>query len=141
MEEKNVNNRAVLIDADDIITTSIGFDQYEESRNVELDAQNLSGIGRFLNVTATIKRVCPNKRIAVGMTLYETTGGGRIAKGYKTFVASHSESCCADIKFNNIRFILPEEIAETTDPMTTCRGRTFEMDCVAHYVDVNCSEC
>ncbi len=141
MEENNVNNRAVLIDANDTATSSVEFDGCEECKNVVIDGHHLCGLGRFLNVSATVRRVCPNKRIAVGVTLYETTGGGRVAKGYRTFVASHSENCCADITMNNLRFVLPEEIAETNDTTTTCCRRTFETDCVAHYVDVDCPEC
>ena len=104
---------------------------------MELDAQKLSGIGRYLELSVTIRSVCPNKRIAVGLALYEKIGScNKVLKGHKAFVASHSERCCSDITLNNIHFILPEEIAETCDTSSLCHKRNFELEFTSHYIDM-----
>lgn len=136
MSENKVKTQAVVVDANDHSTTQIGYDRCEISKNIELDASELSGIGRYLTVCATVKNVCPDKRIAIGMALYEKAGDGRVLKGHKSFVASHSENCCADITLNNVHFILPEEIAETCDTDSQCHERNFELDFASHYVDM-----
>lgn len=142
MDEENkdkkscIKPQSVVFDANDYTTSNVNIDRCEINQSMELDAQNLSGIGRYLNLSATVKNVCPNKRIAIGMALYETTGGCRVLKGHKSFVASHSERCCTDITLNNIHFVLPEEIAEVEDTSHLCHRRNFEMEFTSHYVDM-----
>lgn len=135
-DENTVRLQGVVLDANDYTSTDIDFARCEMNRDVELDAQHLSGIGRYLNLSATVKKVCPCKRIAVGMALYEKAGNCRILKGHKSFVASHSEHCCADITLNNIHFVLPEEIAETEDTSSLCHERKFELEFTSHYIDM-----
>lgn len=135
MDENNVKIQAVQINADDTTTTPIFYDNCEQSKTFTLDSQHISGLGRFLNFSVTIKRVCPNKRVAVGLLLYETTGGCRIMKGHKAYAVSHNEHCCADIRLNNVKFVMPEELADTNDNESVCPRRSFEMEFVAHYVN------
>lgn len=140
MEDKAVVLQSVNFDVQDSTTTSFNYEKCEDCKTITLDAQQLSGNGRFLNLNTTVKNVCPNKRIAIGLALYETTSGVRVIKGHKTFVASHSESCFTDIILTNIHFILPEEIAETCDTTNICKERTFELDMASHYIDLLCTE-
>lgn len=127
----------VVIDVNDTVSHNIDFDYCENNKNVVLDSQNLSSIGRFLSVTTTIKKVCPNKQMAIGLRLYETTGGGKIIKGHKMFAIQHNRDCCADITLSNIHFVLPEEIAETVDKSNICSRRMFELETTSHYIDLN----
>ena len=46
----------VVIDVNDTVSHNIDFDYCENNKNVVLDSQNLSSIGRFLSVTTTIKK-------------------------------------------------------------------------------------
>lgn len=46
----------VVIDVNDMVSHNIDFDYCENNKNVVLDSQNLSSIGRFLSVTTTIKK-------------------------------------------------------------------------------------
>ena len=115
MEDNNVKVQAVLIDANDTTTTPIFYDNCEESKTLTLDSQHISGLGRFLNFSVTIKKVCPNKRVAVGLL--------------------YNEHCCADIRLNNVKFVMPEELADTNDNESVCPRRSFEMEFVAHYVN------
>lgn len=45
--EQNVNP-SILIDVNDTATHCISYNRCENNKNVVLEAQNLSGIGRFL---------------------------------------------------------------------------------------------
>ena len=126
----------MLVDVNDTATHGVCYDRCENNKNVILAAQNLSSIGRFLTVSTTVKNVCPNKQIAIGLQLYETTSGDRVIKGHKTFAIKHSENCCADITLSNIHFVLPEEIAETSDTSNKCSRRTFDLETTSHYIDL-----
>ena len=124
------------IDVKDTTTHNICFERCENNKSVVLESQNLSSVGRFIMVNATVKDVCPNKQIAVGLKLYETTSGNKIIKGHKTFALKHTQSNCCDITLSNIHFVLPEEIAETCDKSNICNRRTFELETTSHYVDL-----
>lgn len=130
-------NPSILIDVNDMVSHNIDFDCCENNKNVVLDSQNLSSIGRFLSVTTTIKKLCPNKQIAIGLRLYETTSGSKVIKGHKMFAVQHDRDCCTDITLSNIHFVLPEEIAETCDKSNICSRRTFELETTSHYIDLN----
>lgn len=62
LEDANtVKLQGVVLNANDYTTTDIDFDRCEMNRDVELDAQYLSGIGRYLNLSATVKKYAPAK--------------------------------------------------------------------------------
>ncbi len=136
-QEELTVNPSIQIDVNDMVTHNICFDRCENNKSVVLEKQNLSSIGRFLTVNTTVKNVCPNKQIAIGLRLYETTGGNKVIKGHKMFAIQHSESCCADITLSNIHFVLPEEIAETSDKSNICSRRTFDLETTSHYIDLS----
>ena len=136
-QEELTVNPSIQIDVNDMVTHNICFDRCENNKSVVLEKQNLSSIGRFLTVNTTVKNVCPNKQIAIGLRLYETTGGSKVIKGHKMFAIQHNESCCADITLSNIHFVLPEEIAETTDKSNICSRRTFDLETTSHYIDLS----
>ena len=139
MSENNETtcNPTVLMDVNDTATHGISYERCNNNKNIILAEHNLSNVGRFLTVCATVKNVCPNKKIAVGLQLYETTNGNRIIKGHKTFSVQHNESCCSDITLSNIHFVLPEEIAETCDTSNVCSRRTFDLVTTSHYIDLS----
>lgn len=136
-KEELTVNPSIQIDVNDMVTHNICFDRCENNKSVILEKQNLSSVGRFLTVNTTVKDVCPNKQIAIGLRLYETTGGSKVIKGHKMFAIQHSESCCADITLSNIHFALPEEIAETCDKSNICSRRTFDLETTSHYIDLS----
>ena len=134
------SNTSFTVDVNDTATHSICYDRCENNKNVVLDAQNLSSVGRFLTLNTTVKNVCPNKQIAIGIRLYETTNGSKIIKGHKMFAIQHSENHCQDITLSNIHFVLPEEIAETCDKSNICSRRTFDIETTSHYIDLSSIE-
>lgn len=137
MEKEKCGRTTMLVDVNDTLTHGICYERCENNKSVVLEAQNLSSVGRFLTVNTTIKNVCPNKQIAIGLKLYETTGGSKVIKGHKMFAIQHSENCCADITLSNIHFFLPEEIAETHNKSNICSRRTFDLETTSHYLDLS----
>lgn len=135
--ENNVNCSSMVIDVNDTAIHSICFEKCENNKSVVLEGQNLSSVGRYLTLRTTVKNVCPNKQVALGIKLYETTGGGRVIKGHKEFAFAHNNNCCRDITLTNIHFVLPEEIAETDDTSNICSRRTFDIETTSHYVDLD----
>ena len=133
-ENKSTTNE-LLIDVNDTCSCSICYGKCDNVKTVILESENLSGVGRFLNLSATVKNVCPKKLIALGLKIYETTSGKKVMKGYKMFSASHNQPCCADITFSNIHFVFPEEIAESCKKCDICNRRTFEIETITHYVN------
>lgn len=139
-EKEKTVNCSMVIDVNDVATHSICFDRCENNKYVVLESQNLSNVGRYLTLRATVKNVCPNKRVALGIRLYETTSGCRVIKGHKEFSFSHNNKCCRDVTLTNIHFVLPEEIAETEDTSNICSQRTFDIETTSHYVDLDNNE-
>lgn len=137
-EEKTCS--PILIDVNDAKTHNICFEKCENNKNVMLDCIDISNVGRFLTVCATVQNVCPKKRIAVGIKLYETTNGNKIIKGYKAYSIMHDQKCCTDITLTNIHFVLPEDCEKHCDKSDTCKKRTFDLETTSHYIDLNCIE-
>ena len=130
---------AFVVDVNDTINHSICFESGENNKSINLVPQDLFSVGRFLTLGLTIKKVAPNKQIAIGIRIYETTGGNRVIKGHKMFAVAHNKNCCQDITLKNIHFVLPEEIAETDDKTNICSRRTFDIETTSHYIDIdNC---
>ena len=86
--------------------------------------------GRVLNVTATLRNVCPGRRSAVGLTLSEVDEKGtEHARGFRAIsVPAHHGSCSRDIQLDAVRFVLPEEMSLQSRRHFICR-----MD--HHYLD------
>ncbi len=128
------------VDVNDMITHSLCFESGENNKCITLADQDLFSVGRFLTVNMTVKSVAPNKQIAIGLKLYETTGGNRVIKGHKMYAVAHDKDCCTDIRLRNIHFVLPEEIAETDDKTNICSRRTFDLEATSHYIDLDCCD-
>ena len=114
-EKEEKVSGSMVIDVNDTITHAITFERYENNKSVVLEPQDLSNVGRYLTLRLTVKNVAPNKQVALGIKIYETTGGCRVIKGHKEFAFAHNGDCCRDITLKNVHFVLPEEIAETDD--------------------------
>ena len=134
----------IQIDVNDTTTHNVCFEKCENNKNLVLEPQESSNVGRFLMVNATIKNICPKKRVAVGIKLYETTNGNKVIKGHKAYSIMHDQKCCTDITLTNIHFVLPEENTiyrdktSMCDKSDICDKRTFDLETTAHYIDLTC---
>ncbi len=104
----------------------------------DLGDTTLEGLGRILSLSTTIKNVCPNKRVALGVLLYELNDEKEeFSRGMKTFtIPAHSCSSCRDITFKNIKFVVPEDIS-LNNCTRMCCARNFRVKVLANYIDNN----
>ena len=111
---------------------------------VEFDAGTLDmeSLGRILQVSVTLRQICPHKRVALAVLLNEVDLCGiEHSRGMKTMtVPAHTQSGCRDVTVRCIKFVLPEgsETSLTGDSM--CDSRRFRVRMIAHYID-NDFEC
>lgn len=88
--------------------------------------------GRILDVTATLRNVCPGRRSAVGMTICEVDeNGAEYARGFRAVsVPAHHGHCSRDVQLEKVRFILPEDVSLQ-------RRRHFICRLTHHYMDAD----
>lgn len=81
---------------------------------VEFDAGDLhlESLGRILQLDVTLKNICPRKRVALAVLLYELDDKGHECKrGLKTVVVpAHEHPTCRDVTVRCIKFVLPESL-------------------------------
>ena len=100
----------------------------------------LESQGRMLELSFTLKQVCPCKRTAVAIILHEINSfGAELPRGFKTvLVPAHNEPKCSDIRINCIRFVLPESLDPSLGgEKSMCNTRRFVARITANYVDTN----
>ncbi|WP_317367285.1 vWA domain-containing protein [uncultured Tyzzerella sp.] len=111
---------------------NITFNGCQEYIEYDLGNYTLSDLGRILELSLTIKNICPNKRVAVAITLNEVDDQGLETKrGMKVIrVPAHSSIVCEDVKLTNIKFVLPEENGQLGK-------RKFVASVILNYIDNN----
>lgn len=98
----------------------------------------LESLGRILELNFTVKRVCPGKRVALGVLLSEVgENGDEYPCGMKALtLPAHNAPSCRDIRVKCVRFVLPEDLsAVEEEPGCMCRERSFRVRTIAHPVD------
>ena len=102
----------------------------------------LDSPGRILELDATIKDVCPGRRVALAVILNEVDDEyNEHKRGLKTItVPAHDKDGCRDVTVRCIRFVLPEDLDVSGDPDAICNERKFKARFIAHYID-NDFEC
>lgn len=113
--------------------------------SLEFDAGNVSleSLGRILQLSMTIRNVCPNRRVALGVVLTEVdSSGAEHPRGIKTVtIPAHQHATCRDIKVRCIKFVLPEDLDVSGGSTTSmCNDRHFKARMIVHYID-NDFEC
>lgn len=106
---------------------------------VEFDAGEIGmeSLGRIVQLDVTVKNVCPNKRLALAVLLYEIDSCGKEHKrGMKTVtVPAHSRSTCHDVTVRCIKFVLPEDLDVSGKTDTLCGCRKFKAKFISNYID------
>lgn len=111
----------------------------EGCRNVEVvDLGSIcqEGLGRIVELNATIKNVCPGKKTAVAAILTEIgMNGEESERGMKIFTipAQNGKRCC-DIQVKGIRFVIPEDLNDSGGG-SICRKRRLRARFIAHSID------
>lgn len=98
--------------------------------DVQLGAQ-----GRIIQLEVTVKDVCPNRRVALGVMLEELGPDGKIEpRGFKAYtIPAHTQPGCRDIQVQCIRFVVPEDVSLWGKSL--CDTRRFQVQLIAQEMD------
>ncbi len=98
----------------------------------------LQSLGRVVQLSATVKNVCPGRRVAMAAMLTEDDAmGTEYPRGLKTLtLPAHDYPTCRDVKVKRIRFVLPEDLDVQQDaPDAICNARSLKARFIANYID------
>lgn len=95
----------------------------------------LQSQGRLLEIETTIKHVCPDKRVALAITISEEAEYGKeYSLGTKFLtIPAHHEKECKDIHVKCIPFVIPEENYNCDIGM--CHSRKIKIRVFANTID------
>lgn len=137
---------AVKVDCGIVVTpdpcpvpVNFTVDGCEDYMTVDLGDTYLESAGRIIELNVTIKNVCPDKRVALGIILTETDCNGyEYPRGIKTFtIPAHSYPSCRDILVKCIRFVLPDALNAPCSTGGMCGARHLKARVIAHNIDTD----
>lgn len=108
-----------------------------DSLAVDLGDTYLESLGRIVQLSVTVKNVCPDRRVALGVILTETDDqGNEYQRGMKalTIPAHHSQGC-RDVTVKCIKFVLPEDLSVSGNTGSICGSRNLRARFIAHSID------
>ena len=112
---------------------------------LEFDAGDLGmeSLGRIVQLSVTLKNVCPHRRVAVAAILTEVDDHGlEYKRGMKTvLVPAHTKESCRDVTVRCIKFVLPESLDVSGSTSSICNARNFKARFIANYIDDNFTCC
>ena len=109
----------------------------EDSILFDAGELGMESLGRIVQLTVTLRRVCPRKRVALAVLLHEVDENGvEYKRGMKTMtIPAHYRESCHDVTVRCIKFVLPEDLDVSGDSGAICNQRNFKARFIAHYVD------
>lgn len=104
----------------------------EDAGDVYLDAQ-----GQIIELSVTLKNVCPGRRVALAAVLTELAQDGtEYPRGMQTLtVPAHTGTTCQDVSVPCIRFVAPGDA--DVSAAAGCGQRRFRARFLAHYMDTD----
>ena len=102
---------------------------------VDVGDVQLGGQGRIIQLELTVKDVCPNRRVALGVMLEEVGPDGKTEpRGVKVFtLPAHTQPGCRDVQVQCIRFVVPEDVSLWGKSL--CDTRRFQVQVIAQAMD------
>lgn len=100
----------------------------------------LESLGRIIQVDATIKNVCPGKRVALAVILTEVDQNGvEYQRGMKAVtIPAHNGPTCRDVLVKCIKFVAPEDLDVSGGTSgAICNQRNFKVRLIAHNIDTD----
>ena len=118
------------------------IDGCEDTLEFDAGALGLESLGRILQLSVTLRNVCPYKRVALAVILTEVDDRGEEYKrGMKTMlIPAHTRDTCRDVAVRCIKFVLPESLNVSGPADSMCSPRNFKARFIANYID-NGFEC
>ena len=136
----NFDDPEIYVDCEEVIVVDpcptpqdIEFKGCQDYLAYDLGDYVLDDLGRILELSLTIKNVCPNKKVAVAVMLNEIDDyGAEHKKAIKIIsIPAHTNNKCKDIKLTNIKLVLPEE------DNNMCETKKFVARALVNYIDNN----
>ncbi len=122
----------------------VSMDGCQDFVSMDLGDTDLQSQGRILEVRATVRNVCPDKRVALAILLSEVDSKGEEhPRGMKTVtIPKHHCPTCRNVLVRGIRFILPEDLNVSGTQGRLCSPRDLWVRLFSHYVDYDfqCSD-
>lgn len=111
----------------------IVFDACDDIKNCDIGNFDVDETGKILRLSLTLKDVCPRKRVALAVMLYELDSRNKkYERGLKIITIQKSkENVSRDIKVKDIVFVLPNDIGVGTNGR-----RRFVASVKTNYIDV-----
>lgn len=105
----------------------ITFEVCQDIRDVTIQDVNLSCEGRFLKVRVELDKVCPGRKVSIGVVLCENICGTFIIKGFRVCEVEipGTKDCVNNLPVGEFCFVLPEG--------DLCSRRTVRVKVIAHY--------
>jgi hypothetical protein len=112
---------------------------------VEFNAGELTldALGTVLSLDVVLRNVCPNRRVALAVTVNEVDAEGiEYKRGMKTLlIPAHTQNICTDITVRCIKFVMPDALNVSADDSPLCGERNFRARFIANYVDTDFECC
>jgi uncharacterized protein YegL len=112
---------------------------------VEFNAGELAldALGTVLSLDVVLRSVCPNRRVALAVTVNEVDAEGiEYKRGMKTLlIPAHTQNICTDITVRCIKFVMPDALNVSADDSPLCGERNFRARFIANYVDTDFECC
>lgn len=120
------------------VAVDLTLDSCEDTVVFDAGELSLQSQGRILQTDVTLLNVCPNRRVALAVSVTEVDENGlEYPRGLKTVtIPAHTRTTCRDVTVRCIKFILPEDLdVSGADPTSMCSQRSFRIRAFAHYID------
>ena len=112
------------------------FELHETAKYSDIGALSIPGGGCILDLSMTLADICPGCRVAACISLFEVDKeGAEYPRGVQILtIPAHNNPCKTSIRLQNLRFILPDELAiKNTNQL---ERRHFIVRVNAHYIDL-----
>ena len=137
----------VLVECEDVVVgeecpapIDVTAEGCESLVEADLGAVYLLSRGRILELSLTLKNVCPGKRTALAVILTEVDAQGlEQPRGMKTLtIPAHSGPGCRDVRVKCLHFVLPEDLDVSGGPVEPlCNQRRFRARVIANSIDTD----
>ena len=133
----------MVIDVEECpLPVDLTVDGCQDSVVVDMGDTFLESLGRIVQLDVTVKNVCPNKRVALGVVLTEVDSEGiEYPRGMKTVtIPAHTFPTCRDVLVRCVKFVLPEDLSVSgTGAGSMCGPRNLKARFIAHTIDTDYS--
>lgn len=117
---------------------SVAVTGCRDSLVVDMGDTYMESLGRIVQVSTTLKNVCPGKRVALAIVLTELDQYGfEHQRGLKAVtIPAHNYPTCRDVQVKCVKFVLPEDLnVSGGTPGLMCSQRNLRVRLISHNID------